>query len=124
VLEKEKNMNRVLQVFLIVCLLVFLAIIIRFLTKKRMNIKYSLVWLFADVCMLIVAIFPKIIDIVGAAVGIAAPVNTVFLFAGIFMLLIIFTLTMIVSHLTNRIYRISQVLALVEKRVRDIESKG
>ncbi|GMO57686.1 MAG: DUF2304 domain-containing protein [Termitinemataceae bacterium] len=116
-------MNSVLQIFLIACLLAFLAIIIRFLTKKRMNLKYSLVWLFADTCMLIVAIFPKLVDIAGAAIGIATPVNTVFLFAGIFMLMIILTLTMIVSHLNNKIYKLTQTLALLEKRVRYMESK-
>jgi len=115
-------MNRVLQVFLIVCLLLFLALILRFVGKKRLNLKYTLVWLIADISMLIVTIFPQIIDRVGALVGIAAPVNTIFLFSGMFMMLIIMTLTFIVSNLSNRVHRMAQSIAILEKRVRDYET--
>jgi len=114
-------MNLVLQIFLIVGVLIFLAIIIYYLAKKKLNLKYSLTWLAAGVGMLILAIFPQLVDDIGSLVGIAAPVNTVFLFGGIFMLLIIFTLTMIVSHMNNRIYRLTQTQAILEKRVRELE---
>lgn len=116
-------MNLVLQIFLIVCVLAFLGIIIFYLAKKKLNLKYSLTWLAAGLGLLILAIFPQLVEMIGSLVGIATPVNTVFLFAGMFMLLIIFTLTMIVSHMNNRIYKLTQMLALLEKRVREIEEK-
>ncbi len=115
-------MNIVLQIFLIVGVLIFLAIIVYYLAKKKLNLKYSHTWLAAGVGMIILAIFPQLVDMIGALVGIAAPVNTVFLFGGIFMLLIIFTLTMIVSHMNKRIYRLTQTQAILEKRVRELES--
>lgn len=114
-------MNRILQIFLIICLLFFIALVLRFLSKKQLNLKYTLAWLFADVSMLIVTIFPQIIDFIGRIIGIVAPVNTIFLFSGMFMILILLTLTFIVSHLNNRIYKMAQSVALLEKRVRDFE---
>lgn len=116
-------MNIILQIFMIVCVLLFLGIIIHYLAKKKLNLKYSLTWLAAGIGLLVLAIFPQLVDMLGSMVGIAAPVNTVFLFAGMFMLLIIFTLTMIVSHMNNRIYRLTQMQALLEKRVRELENK-
>lgn len=116
-------MNLILQIFLIVCVLLFLIIIIYYLAKKKLNLKYSLTWLAAGLGLLILAIFPQLVEVIGSWVGIAAPVNTVFLFAGMFMLLIIFTLTMIVSHMNSRIYRLTQMQALLEKRVRELEGK-
>lgn len=116
-------MNLILQIFLIVCVLLFLGIIIYYLAKKKLNLKYSLTWLAAGLGLLILAIFPQLVDMIGSLVGIAAPVNTVFLFAGMFMLLIIFTLTMIVSHMNSRIYRLTQMQALLEKRVRELEGE-
>ena len=92
-----------------------------FLMRKRLNLKYTLTWLFADFFMLIIAIFPKTIDWIGRLVGIEAPVNTVFLFSGMFSLFIIMTLTMIVSHANDRIYKIAQTQAILEKRIRDLE---
>lgn len=116
-------MNKILQIFLITCLTLFLIIIIRFIVKKRLNLKYSLVWLFADIVMLIVTIFPQIVYFIGELIGIAAPVNTIFLFGGIFMILIILTLTFIVSNMNNRIYKMTQSIALLEKRIREMEKK-
>ena len=114
-------MNNILQIFLIICLILFFIIIINFIAKKRLNLKYSLVWLLADIVMLIVTIFPQIVDIVGSFIGIASPVNTIFLFGGMFIILIVLTLTFIVSHMNNRIYSMTQSIALLEKRIRDLE---
>jgi len=114
-------MNNVLQIFLIASLVLFFIIIIRFVAKKQLNLKYSLVWLLADIVMIVVTIFPQIVDIVGSFIGIASPVNTIFLFGGIFLILIVLTLTFIVSHMINRIYRMTQSIALLEKRIRELE---
>lgn len=115
-------MRLILQVFLIVCVLIFLAIIIHYLAKKKLNLRYSLVWLGAGLGMLVIAIFPQIVTVVCGLIGIDTPVNAVFLFAGMFMLLIIFTLTIIVSKMNNQIYRLTQKQAILEKRVRELES--
>lgn len=117
-------MQIILQIFLIVCVLIFLAIIVHYLAKKKLNLKYSLVWLGAGVGMLIIAIFPQLASIAGKLIGIDTPVNVVFLFAGMFMLLIIFTLTIIVSHMNNQIYKLAQKQAILEKRVRELENNS
>lgn len=115
-------MNIVLQIFLIAAVVLFTLIIIRYLTQKRLNLKYSLAWLAACLIMLILAIFPSLVEGIGKLVGIATVTSTVFVFAGMFMLVIILTLTMIVSHMNNRIYRLTQLQALLEKRVRELEA--
>lgn len=114
-------MNGILQIFLILSALIFLAIIVYYLARKRLNLKYSLIWLAAGIGILILAVFPQIVEWVGRLIGITTPVNTVFLFVCMFMLLIIFTLTIIVSHLNMRVYRLAQTQALLEKRVRELE---
>ena len=93
----------------------------RYLSRKELNLKYSLAWIFADISMLIITVFPQIIYFVGDAIGIATPVNTIFLFSGMFMILILLTLTFIVSRLNNRVYRLTQSIALLERRLRICE---
>lgn len=117
-------MQLVLQFFLIVCVLIFLTLIVYYLAKKKLNLKFSLVWLGVGICMLIVAIFPDIATKLSSLVGIYSPVNAVFLFSGLFMLLIIFTLTIIVSHINNQIYSLTQKQAILEKRVRELEGQA
>ena len=117
-------LDRTLQIFLIVLILVFLMLILYFLSKKELNLKYALTWLFSSLVLLIIAIFPQIVYRIGGFVGIATPVNTIFLFSGMFTILILLTLTFIVSRLNNRIYRLTQAIALIEKRVREWEEVG
>ncbi len=116
-------MDIVLQIFFIVSVLFFLMITIHYLTKHKLNLKYSLTWLSACAVMLILAIFPSLVEKIGLLVGIKTVTSTVFVFAGMFMLIIIFTLTMIVSHMNNRIYRLTQTVALLEKRLRQLENE-
>ena len=116
-------MNTVLHIFLIVVVVIFTLVIIRYLTKRRLNLKYSLVWLAACFVMLVLAIFPSLVEKIGNLIGIATVTSTVFLFAVMFMLVIILTLTMIVSNLNNRIYRLTQMQAILEKRVRELEAQ-
>lgn len=117
-------MNIVLQIFFIISVLFFLMMTIHYLTKHKLNLKYSLTWLGACAVMLILSIFPSLVEKIGLLVGIKTVTSTVFVFAGMFMLIIIFTLTMIVSHMNNRIYKLTQSLAILEKRVRELENKN
>ena len=55
--------------------------------------------------------------------GIASPVNTVFVLEGLFVLFILLSLTSIVSGLNRKIYRLTQYEALLEGRVRELEKK-
>ena len=114
-------MNRTLQLFFLVVLLIFGLNLFRCLKKQKLNLKYSLVWLFSLGTLIILVLCPPIVELLGSVVGIAAPTSTTFVFSGIFMLLIIFTLTIIVSELTDKIYTITQQLALLKNRLCELE---
>lgn len=116
-------MNINLRIFLIVCIVIYLGIIIHFLRKKELNLRYSLIWLISAFVMLIVSIFPGIIIKFSLIVGIIDTVNIVFVLEGMFVLLILLSLTAIVSHLNERSRQLIQAVALLEKRVRDLEKK-
>ena len=117
-------MNTTLRIFFIVAILIFFAIIIKYLTKKKLNLKYTIVWLATVISMLVVVIFPVIVEKIAGLFGIASVVNAVFLFAGMFALVIILTLTAIVSHMNDRVYRLTQNQAIMEKRIRELEEKN
>lgn len=112
-----------LQVFLVVCVLLFAGFIIHSLVRKKFNLKYSLVWLFSALCMLLVVIFPNIISLLSNLLGIELQSNAVFFFAILFLVTIVLTLTSIVSKINNHIYRLTQTQAILERRVRELEEK-
>ena len=49
-----------LRIFLAACVLIFAGIIVHSLVQKKYNLRYSLVWLFSVIFMLIVIVFPNI----------------------------------------------------------------
>ena len=85
------------------------------------NLRYALTWLLMAFVMLLVAVFPQIITAISRLLGVASDVNTVFVLQGLFVLLILLSLTSIVSKQTNRIRKLAQTQALLEKRVRELE---
>jgi hypothetical protein len=115
-------MNLTLQIFFICFALFFLSIILYYLVQKKLNLRYTLVWLITVTTLLILSVFPSIVTVVGNWLGIVSPVNTIFIFAILFILIIVLTLTAIVSHMNNRVYRLAQKQAILEKRIRELEA--
>lgn len=116
-------MNLRLQVFLIVVIVGFLAVLILLLQKGRLSLKYTLLWLFSDFVLLILALFPGIISWFARLFGIISPVNTVYVLEGIFVLNIMLSLTCIVSRQNNEIRSLIQENALLKERVSRLEEE-
>ncbi len=114
-------MSTLFRVCLIVGILIYFVVLIVLMKKQKLHLRYALTWLLMVVVMLIVAIFPGIVSLISKALGIASVVNTVFVLEGLFVLLILLSLTSIVSLQTNRIRRLVQTQALLERRVRELE---
>lgn len=112
-------MSMQLRLALILGILVYILVIAVLLSKKRLNLKYSLLWLFSAVILLLLALFPKIVFFISSIIGIAAPTNTVLLFIIFCMLLILISLTSIVSKQSRNIKRLIQQVAILEKQIND-----
>ena len=115
-------MNIRLQVALIAGIVVFSFFIFRLLMKKKLNLKYTLLWLVMIVTMLAAAFMPKEIGKISEFLGFLTPVNFIFVLTGMFTLLILVCLTAIISHMNKRIFKLVQQQALLEKRIRDLET--
>ena len=117
----EEKMNFTLRIFFGIVDLIFLVVILNMLKKKKLNLKYTLTWLFAAFALLVVDCFPQIIEGIMNLVGVASPVSMVFVLEALFVLVILLSLTAIVSHLTERVYRLTQTIAIMEKKIRELE---
>lgn len=110
-----------LQIALLGGVLGFVWLLVHYLIQKKLHLKYCLVWILAVLAMLISIVFPKFIKWLAELMGIQTSSNFIFVVFGLFMLLIVFTLTAIVSHMNMRIFRLVQNQALLEKRLREVE---
>lgn len=107
-------MNTRLQIIMIVASLIFLFYIVMMLRNRKIELKYTLAWLFAGLCLFVVAIFPGLLRLLSNLLNIVEPVNTLFLFIIFFLLLILFTLTIAISRNANRVKTLTQEIGMLK----------
>lgn len=112
-----------LIVTLIIGVLVYLTVIMYLIKTEKLNLKYTLLWLFSAVVMLILAVVPQISMFIAGLMGVETPANAVFVIEGLFALFISLSLTSIVSMQMLKIRRLTQTQAILEKRVRELEQQ-
>ena len=114
-------MDNRIQVFFIISIIIYLFIIFQMLKKKKLNLKYTLMWLFAGMTLLVITIFPKIMYWISNTLGIHTPINSAFLLGSMFIIMILITLTSIVSELNSKVRVLIQEMALLEKELDDLK---
>lgn len=113
-----------LRISLTIAILLYFVCIMYFLRKKTLNLKYSILWLVSGLIMLAFVIFPELLDILSKMFGVISPVNTLFACELFFQMLILMSITSIVSKQNEKSKRTIQQIALLEKRIRELEEKG
>lgn len=73
--------------------------------------------------MLILVTFPEILQLLAKLASISDPMNALFSIAFFCVIIILMSLTAIVSKLNEKVKTLIQSIALLEKRVRDLEKK-
>lgn len=100
------------QVIIAVIIIAALVVIVNMVKKKALELRYALAWIVVGVCILILDIFPKLIEKLSIMMGIYSPINMLFFWGFCFSLGIIFVLTVAVSRMSIRIKELAQELAL------------
>lgn len=108
---------------LIAGVLVYLGIIFFLLKKKKLSVQYCIIWLISGFVLLIFAVFPYIVLVLGDILRVINPVNFVFMVLIVFVLLILMSLSSAVSLLTEKNKSLTQNSALLERRVRELETR-
>ena len=110
-----------LQIVAILVVLVFLLVVFLMLRKNRIALKYSLLWILSGVIMLVLAIFPGLLDGFSRLIGVYSSVNALFAVLLFCDVLLMISFTVILSKENREIVRLTQKMALMEKRIRDLE---
>lgn len=112
-----------LQIVLIIAIVVYFIIILYFLKNKALELKYTLIWLVAGGVMLILVAFPESMSLISGMLGIQSNMNGLYIALISFMIMILMTLTSIVSRHAYKTKVLIQEMAILEKRVRELEKK-
>ena len=103
---------RLIMLVIIIALFIFFITMLR---KKKLDLKYCLVWLVALIGVALFCAFPTWLDSVSDLLGIGVPVNTLFLVCIAFLTCICISLTIVVSRLSERLRTLTQNIAILER---------
>lgn len=112
-----------LQILLIFGAIVLFGMIVWLIKNKKIEVKYSIIWLAFSATMILFALFPYLVLVLGDISGVANPVNFIFMTLFVFILLILLSVSAVISGFSTKIKRLAQANALLEKRVRELEKK-
>lgn len=112
-----------LRITLCIAVICYFVIILYYLKKKMLDLKYTLVWLFAGLVMAIMVFFPQLLVGFVRFLGIQSIMNGLFILAIAFSIMLLMMLTAIASRTSMKIRTLIQENAMLEKRVRELEEK-
>ena len=116
--------NGTLRTTLIIAVLIYFAIIFKFLKDKALSLKYTLLWILSGLMMGIFVIFPELLSKIIRVFGIQSNMNGLYLFCIAFIMMILMSITSIVSRQNKKIRTLVQENAILERRVRELEQDG
>jgi len=112
-------MNLILVISLLVSISIFVTVI-ELIRRNRLKEKYSLIWLFSSLVLLVFSLSPGALNYVARLVGIAYPPSLLFLLGLIFLIVINIHFSTVISRLSERNQALAQELAILKQH---LESK-
>jgi len=112
---------RLIISFIGVLLLIF---VIRSVRSKRLKEEYALLWIFMSVVLVVAPLLIDLIDTVSFAIGIDYPPALLIVVTLLCFVLIFFQMSVTISRFSEQIRKLSQELALTNRRLRELEGQG
>ena len=112
-----------LQILVAILAIFAFVYITRLLRTRRLELKYVLLWYLVLIMLLILDLVPSALNGLTALLDFQLPVNMMFFAGFIFVLLILFSHTVILSELSKRNERLIQMVGLLDQRVTELEKR-
>ena len=112
-----------LKVTMLIVIAFFFIGVLRLLKRHRLQLRYTLLWLFCTFLLFLLILFPQAMTWIGNMVGIQTTMNTIYIFLIGFLIILSLSLTSIVSVQMKEIKTLDQNIALNERRIRNLEDR-
>ena len=106
------------QIVSLVAAVVLLGVVLELVRQRRLQERYSLLWLLTGGVILVFAAWRSGLAKVASAMGIFYPPSALFVLASGFFLVLLLHYSTVISRLTDQNTRLAQRVALLEERLR------
>lgn len=94
----------------------FLLIVVELVRKNKLQERYSLLWIFMSIVLLILSSTPVFIDTFARWLDIKNPPSLLFLFGLVYLIVYNLNTTIVVSKQSEKITRLTQELAILKQK--------
>jgi hypothetical protein len=109
------------QLFAALASVVLLGIVIELIRARKLRERYALLWLATAGVILFFAVWRSGLHSLSKTLGIAYPPNALFVLSMLFVLVLLLHFSTVISKLSDRSTTLTQRLALLEERLRELE---
>lgn len=102
--------------------IIFIIFILNLVRKNKVDEKYSILWLFFGAVILIISIFPGIIENIASWFGVYYPPTLMLLLAILIIGAYIVHITMVITKQNKMIIKLNQELAILKQKYDKEES--
>lgn len=113
-----------LRIVLIVITIIYLITLIRRLKNGKLQLSFSIFWIFTGVVLVIIAIFPIIVQSISELFGFQTTANMLFLITIFIAYYLIFELTLKLSQENKKNTALVQEISILKRRVDIIEKNN
>jgi hypothetical protein len=114
-------MNPNIYVFSFLISLLFTGIVLHFIRSRRLREQYALLWLVLGAFMMLLSLFPQVIDSLAASIHVTYAPSLLYLLAFVAVLLLLLHLSIAVSSLTDSFVLLTQTLALQKQQISQLQ---
>ncbi|MCA1170799.1 MULTISPECIES: DUF2304 domain-containing protein [Rothia] len=112
-------------VFFLILGLIVLVAVVRLVRNLKLREKYAALWLFLGLITVVLMLFPRLLDRLASWVGVATPVNLLFLIAILLLLGICLHLSLEISRLEDETRVLAEESAIQRSLlIRELERTG
>lgn len=112
-----------IQIIILIAILLALLCLGNMIRKKKVDLRYALPWILVGFVMLVLDVFPQLLGKMATFLGFKLPINMLFFLGFCFALLILFIQTVTISNLSEKVKKLTQEEALMNKTVEDVIKK-
>ena len=101
-----------------------LFLVLELIRRGRLKERYSLLWLFSSLVLLILSLSRGLLEFLSRQVGIYYPPSLLFLIAFVFLLLITLHFSAVISGLSEKNKRLAQDIALLRQALDELKGSS
>lgn len=110
-----------LTIIIVACMILAIVYFFTLISKNRLGYKYGLTWIVVAFVISIISMWPDALTFVAKIMGVATPSNAMFFLGFVFLLMVVFSLSITISKEIDKTRRLTQDLGILRKELHDYQ---